>query len=86
MACTANGKKTDVLINMGLGKLLNSLTTKINIAQELNETSTSYITVGLLRENTYEMEPRLVAHLSRMWRSAWRNRVPNQSGTPMSAI
>lgn len=30
-------KKTDVLIKMGLGKLLNSLNTKINIAQQLNE-------------------------------------------------
>lgn len=40
-----------MLINVGLEKLLNSLTTKINIAQQLNETSTSYIIVGLLREN-----------------------------------
>lgn len=41
-----------VFINMGLGKFLNSLNTKISVfAQQLNEISTSYFRVGLLREN-----------------------------------
>lgn len=49
----SNGKIVQVLINMGLGKFLNSLNTKLSVcAQQLNEISTSYFRVGLLQEYT----------------------------------
>lgn len=59
-----------VFINMGLGKFLNSLNTKISVfAQQLNEISTSYFRVGLLWKKyaCETKEPHQLTHLSCGW-------------------